>query len=176
MDSIEGRHILNRLATFYLLPYFDLGVKLEADGKGNVDYVGGVVHYVQPGRSSLLSRGVYSLNEVHAEGLKRTDPKAYAEQVKSKYITGVAEDRPAVVSVNTQIAAMAVNELLARVHPYRDDPNSEFAVHRMIINRGEFYREPEGTPCNLLLKYVGRGDTVPLLDLPALSEKLREND
>ena len=34
MDSIDGRHLLNKLATFYLIPYFDLGVKLEADGKG----------------------------------------------------------------------------------------------------------------------------------------------
>ena len=34
MDSIDGRHLLNKLATFYLLPYFDLGVKIEADGCG----------------------------------------------------------------------------------------------------------------------------------------------
>ena len=49
MDSIDGRHLLNKLATFYLLPYFDLGVKLEADGRGGVDQVCGTVHYLQPG-------------------------------------------------------------------------------------------------------------------------------
>ena len=171
MDSVEGRHLLNRLATFYLLPYIDLGVKLEADGKGSVDYVGGVVHYIQPGRSSLLSRGVYSLEEVHAESLKRTDPQAYADQIKSKYIIGANEERPAVISVNTLIAAMAVNELLARIHPFRDDPNGEYAVHRFIVSRGEIYREPEGRPCDLLIKYIGRGDLNPLLDLPSLSTK-----
>lgn len=37
MDSVEGRHLLNRLATFYLLPYFDVAVPLEADGTGNVE-------------------------------------------------------------------------------------------------------------------------------------------
>ncbi|MCK5099953.1 MAG: ThiF family adenylyltransferase, partial [Desulfobacteraceae bacterium] len=36
MDGIEGRHILNRLATFYSIPYSDLGVKLLADGKGGI--------------------------------------------------------------------------------------------------------------------------------------------
>jgi proteasome lid subunit RPN8/RPN11 len=171
MDSVEGRHVLNRLATFYLLPYFDLGVRLDADGTGNVDYVGGVVHYLQPGGSSLLSRGQYTLDDVDAEALRRTDPAAYAAQVKSRYIKGVQEDRPAVVSVNTQVAAMAVNELLARVHPFRDEPNAEFAVHRLIISSGDVYREPEGKPCNLLLKHVGRGDVDPLLDLPALSQR-----
>ena len=172
MDSVEGRHVLNRLATFYSLPYFDLGVKLEADGTGNVDYVGGVVHFLQPGRSSLLSRGVYTLENVHAEGLLRTDPAAYAERLKAKYITGVQEDRPAVVSVNTLIAALAVNEFLARVHPYRDDLNSEFAVHRLILSRGEFYREPEGEICTELSSHVGRGDMVPPLNMPSLSEKV----
>ena len=58
MDSIDGRHLLNKLATFYVIPYFDLGVKLEADGRGGVDQVCGTVHYLQPGGSSLLSRHV----------------------------------------------------------------------------------------------------------------------
>jgi tRNA A37 threonylcarbamoyladenosine dehydratase len=30
MDGVEGRHMLNRLATFYTLPYFDVGVRLDA--------------------------------------------------------------------------------------------------------------------------------------------------
>jgi hypothetical protein len=46
------------------------------------------------------------------------------------YIRGVAEDRPAVVSVNTQIASTAVNEFLARLHPYRYDDNADSAVVR----------------------------------------------
>ena len=29
MDSVDGRHLLNQLATFYLVPYIDLGVKLD---------------------------------------------------------------------------------------------------------------------------------------------------
>ncbi len=170
MDRVEGRHLLNRLATFYLVPYFDVGVRIEADGSGGVDYVGGVVHYLQPGGSSLLSRGVYSLDEVHAESLQRTDPAAYTTQVRARYIVGVTEERPAVISVNTQIAAQAVNELLARVHPFREDENRLFAVHRTILSRGEIYREPEGEPCGLLLRYIGRGDMQPLLEMPALSE------
>lgn len=61
MDSVDGRHLLNRLSVFYNLPYFDVGVKLEADGFGGVNQICGTVHYLQPDRSSLLSRGVYTL-------------------------------------------------------------------------------------------------------------------
>ena len=89
MDSVDGRHILNKLATFYLLPYFDLGVKLEADGKGGVDQVCGTVHYLQPGGSSLLSRHVYTMEQVRAAGLLRTDPAAYRAQLEDGYIRGV---------------------------------------------------------------------------------------
>jgi hypothetical protein len=170
MDGAEGRHLLNRLATFYLLPYFDLGVRLDADGRGGVDQVCGTVHYLQPGGSSLLSRGVFTLEDVRAEGLRRADPEAYREQLRSKYIVGVQEDRPAVISVNMQIASMAVNEMLARLHPFRNEPNSDYAASRLSVKHGQLFSEPDGVPCLLLGRHAGRGDVRPLLERPDLSE------
>lgn len=170
MDGAEGRHLLNRIASFYLLPYFDLGVRLDADGRGGVEQVCGTVHYLKPGGSSLWSRGVYTLEEVRAEGLRRTDPEAYREQLRSKYIVGVQEDRPAVISVNMQIASMAVNEMLARIHPYRDEPNGNYAANRLSLKHGEMFSEPDGASCSLLTRHTGRGDVSPLLDRPDLSE------
>jgi len=171
MDSVDGRHLLNRLATFYSLPYFDLGVKLEADGEGGVDQVCGTVHYLQPGGSSLLSRHVYSLDQVRAAGLRRTDPKAYGALRKEGYIKGVAEDRPAVIQLNSLIASLAVNELLARLHPYRLDHNSEFAVHRLSLSHGIYEHLGDGEACPVFARHTGRGDVVPLLDMPELSEE-----
>lgn len=170
MDGAEGRHLLNRISAFYLLPYFDLGVRLDADGCGGVEQVCGTVHYLQPGRSSLLSRGVFTLEDVRAEGLKRTDPAAYRDQLRSKYIVGVQEDRPAVISVNMQVASIAVNEMLARLHPFREDPNSEYAASRLSIRHGQMFSERDGAPCALLSRHAGRGDVTPLLDRPDLSE------
>lgn len=169
MDSVDGRHLLNRLCTFYLLPYFDVGVKLVADGAGGIEQICGTVHYLQPGRSSLLSRGVYTLEQVRAAGLKRVDPLAYKEQVQSKYIVGVREDRPAVISVNMLFASLAVNELLARLHPYRDDGNEGFATYRFSLTQAQIYNEKESEPCRLLARHVGRGDVRPLLEMPELS-------
>lgn len=173
VDSIEGRHVLNRLATFYVIPYFDLGVRLIADGQGGVTHVCGTVNYLRPGGSSLLSRGLYTVEQLQAESLRRTNPTEYANRLKDGYIAGVIEERPAVISVNMQIASLGVNEFLARVHPYRQYDNAEFAIHRVSLEQGEFFHEPEGEPCRALLRYVGRGDINPPLDMPGLSETRR---
>ena len=172
VDSWYGRDLLNRLATFYLLPYIDVGVQLRALPGGGIDQINGAVHYIQPGRSSLVSRKVYDFEDVRAEMLRREDPDEYARRLKEKYIKGVQEDRPAVISVNTQLAAMAVNELLARVHPFRYERNEEFAAQVMALHEGYLFRRAESTfpPCTVLVPHVGRGDTVPLLDKPELTE------
>ena len=169
MDSIDGRHLLNKLATFYLIPYFDLGVKLEADGRGGVDQVCGTVHYLQPGGSSLLSRHVYTMDQVRAAGLYRTDPTTYRTQLGEGYIHGVRENRPAVVQLNMLLASLAVNEFLARLHPFRIDPNSDYAIHRLSISHGIYEHEGDGEPCALLSRHVGKGDVSPLLDWAELS-------
>lgn len=169
MDTIDGRHLLNKLATFYLIPYFDLGVKIEADGMGGVNQVCGSVHYLQPGGSSLLSRHVYSLEQVRAAGMMRTDPQQYRRLLDEGYLRGVQEDRPAVVQLNTLIASLAVNEFLARLHPYRLDPNAEHAVTRISLSHGIFEHEADGEPCAVLARHTGRGDVEPLLDWPELS-------
>lgn len=169
MDSVDGRHLLNRLATFHQLAYFDLGVKLEADGHGGVDQVCGTVHYLQPGGSSLFSRHVYSMDEVRAAGLARSDPKAYRALTKEGYIKGVNEDRPAVIQLNSLIASLAVNELLARLHPYRMDPNGDYAIHRVSLSHGIYEYLPDGEPCPMLARHIGRGDVHPPLDMPGLS-------
>lgn len=169
MDTIDGRFFLNKLATFYLIPYFDLGVKIEVDKEGGVQQVCGTVHYVRPGGSSLLSRHVFSLEQVRAAGLKRKDPEQYAKLLDEGYLRGSDEDRPAVIQLNSLIASLAVSELMARLNPYRIDPNLEYAVTRISLVHAFLDHEREGGVCNTLRRHVGRGDVEPLLDWPELS-------
>lgn len=168
MDGAFGRNVLNRIATFYNLPYFDLGVALEADGQGGISEATGAVHYIQPDQSSLRDRRVYTSQQVQAAGLRLTNPEEYKKQVRERYIRGVDEDRPAVISINMQIAATAVNEFLARLHPYRTADNNEFATVRTSFFHGELHRLPDTLPVPVARKDVGRGDVNPLLDMPAI--------
>lgn len=170
VDTIDARHLLNQIASFYLQPYFDLGVRIEADGHGGVSQVCGSVHYLAPGGGSLLSRGVYTLEDVRAAAMRHTDPAHYAEQVERGYVRGVVERRPAVISVNMLIASLAVNDLLARLHPYRIDGNASYAIQRVSLSHDLFVHEPDDDVCPVVARHIGRGDVVPLLDRPELSE------
>lgn len=169
MDKVEGRHLLNRLATFYNIPYFDVGVRLDADGKGGIDQICGTVHYLQPDGSSLVSRKAITMDQVRAEGIQRTNPAEYAKLLKSKYIVGVQEDRPAVISVNMLFASLAVNEFLARLHCFRDDANRDYARLTASLTQTRLISEADGLPCSALARHAGRGDVTPLLDMPELS-------
>lgn len=172
MDGAEGRNLLNRIAAFYVLPYFDVGISLDADEKGGISQAVGAVHYVRPDGSTLLDRGVYTAEEVQAEGLMRTSPDAYRDRVKAKYIHGVDVERPAVISINMQAASMAVNEFLARLHPYRIDHNSKFATIRFSFVHEYMFLEKETDLSGRLSPFIGRGDMdpYPLLSMPELSE------
>jgi hypothetical protein len=170
MDGVEGRHILNRLSAFYAIPYFDLGVKLIADGQGGISEACGAVHYLKPDASTLMDRQVYTIGQLKSEGLKRTDLQAYRQQLSVGYIRGVAEDRPAVISINMQIASGAINEFLARLHPYRLDGNDAFAISRTSFIQGVIYQEPDPPASEMFSRFVGRGDVAPLLSMPELSE------
>lgn len=171
MDSAEGRYYLNRLAAFYTIPYFDLGVRLDADGIGGVDGVYGSVHYLQPDGSSLLSRGVITMEEVRAEGMAREAPEEYRRQRAEGYIRNVDVERPAVISINMLISAIAVNEFIARLHHYRLIDNKTFAIRSVDLINDDYLREEDGMPCLSLARYTGRGDMDPLLGLPSLSKQ-----
>lgn len=167
MDSAEGRYYLNRFAVFYSIPYFDMGVRLDADGVGGVEYACGSVHYLQPDGSSLIGRGMVSLEAVAAEGLARRNPAEYSRQRHENYIRNVHVERPAVITINMQIAAMAANELVARIHPYRRTDNADSAIRTYDFRENYLADLPDGDPCQLFARFAGRGDMAPFLNDPA---------
>jgi hypothetical protein len=143
-------------------------VRLLADGNGTIDEVSTACHYLQPGLSTLAARGVFTSEEVFADSIRRTNPEEYARRRKERYIAGVDETRPAVISVNFFAASVAVNDLLARLNDYRTDGNGPYAELRASLSHVAFYPEPE-KGSSLLKKYIGIGDIEPRLDMPELS-------
>ena len=166
VDGAEGRHILNLISSYYLIPLIDMGVKLDADGKGGINGIYGTVHFIQPGGSSLLSRGQYNLDRLRAEGIKRTNKEEFE---RNQYLANVNESSPAVISINMQVAATAVNEFLARIHPYRTVYNSEIDAVKIMYGECLTYPESLSEPCPFFAKFIGKGDIKPLLNTPELS-------
>ena len=171
MDSVDGRHILNQLCSFYLIPYFDLGVKLEADGTGSINKICASVHYLQPRKSSLITRGIYTTDDLKASSQFRKNPSEYENLKQNAYIKNVNVNSPAVISVNMQIASHAINELLNRIHPFKTDSPANYAASTIditeayIVNSNESDFEVD----EYLKKKSGRGDVLPFIEIAELS-------
>ncbi|MCW3109110.1 MAG: hypothetical protein JWQ09_3616 [Segetibacter sp.] len=170
VDGAEGRHVLNLISSFYAIPLFDLGVRLIADGEGGIDNIFGSIHYVQPGGSSLLSRKQYTIERLVAEGYKRSNPQEYNERQRHGYLADVNEYSPAVITINMQVASTAMNDLLNRLHPFRNIENEQVSIIRIIFGELYMQAEYEEEPCSFFSRFTGLGDIQPLLNLPELSD------
>ncbi len=170
MDSVDGRHLLNQLSSFYLIPYFDLGVALEATGSGGIKQICGSIHYLQPGKSSLMTRGVYSIEELRASSQYRKNSEEFENLRRNSYIKNVNVNNPAVISVNMQIASHAINDFLNRIHPYKVEHPSFYAASSIDITEGYIVNSNESDleVDSYLKKKSGRGDMTPFIEMSEL--------
>jgi len=168
-DDHLGRNFLNRLAHFYLIPVIDLGVLIDPNDQGGYDSFDGRVTVVQPGYPCQVCRQLISPQRMLEEGMRRHDPERYEQYRRAGYIEGGADPSPVVVTFTTEIAAVAVNELLHRLTGFRGlDGHCAERVRRFdwikdadTIPGGK--RNPECPLC-ALRKYDGRGDMTPFLN------------
>lgn len=168
LDSTDGRMHLNRISTFYTIPYFDVGVSLESP-EGVITSITGSVRYIIPGESSLASRNVYTSEQLTRDSLRRCDPEAYKARLEEKYIIGAHESSPAVISVNMFYASLCVMDFLNRIHPYRSIPNEQAeTIYADLLNLVIPSPDAPSAPDEGLAQHTGRGDTSPLLYLPIM--------
>lgn len=173
VDTVEGRHIADRLAATMLQPLFDVGVSIPVyrpNGELAISNVCGRVDYVQPGGSSLGDRLVYTPQKLAAEDLRRRDPQGYGRQVGEGYMPGTDEEAPSVITVNMRAASAVVQEFVARRYLYRQEPNASFARTRFDLATEEYESFAESTFQASQQGDAGRGLESPLLGLPHLED------
>jgi molybdopterin/thiamine biosynthesis adenylyltransferase len=107
VDNDGARLVLNELAVAYGIPYFDLGVAIEADG-GAVTEAGGRLAAVVPGGPCLLCMDLLDLREA---AYFLASPEQQRLQRELGYVRGLDVPAPAVVSLNGTIASLAATEL-----------------------------------------------------------------
>ena len=61
-------------------------------------------------------------------------------------------------------SSLAVNEFLARLHPYREETNSHYAAVEFSLASMELFCDSDQGVCNRFSTKVGIGDKTPLLD------------
>lgn len=177
VDSHSGRAMLDSVCNYYLIPLIDIGVKLLADGVGGISGCCYAINYIRPGASTLFSRKVINQDTIDSEDLKYTNPEEYNNRLSEKYIKGVNEESPAVISINTMAASTAVTEFLARIHPFRNKSNSDIARLSFNLMEPDFPTiEPEEDfdKDTFMSKVVGKGDTNPLIGYVSLGEQTND--
>jgi proteasome lid subunit RPN8/RPN11 len=177
VDTLEARQFADLISSAFLIPLFEVGVTIPtrraADGGTAVADVCGRIDYVQPGRSTLQDRGVYSPETLRAEYLAKVDPDAHRAEVEAGYIKGLAEEAPSVITLNMRAASACMNEFVARAYPYRLDPNENYArtMFSLAACDEDFFAESTFTAAANPI--FARGDQEPLLGLPILGEAER---
>jgi ThiF family/Prokaryotic homologs of the JAB domain len=177
VDTLEARQVADLVAAAFLIPLIDVGVTIPVRKAGAgvaIADVCGRIDYVQPGRSTLGDRGVYTPESLRAEYLRKAAPDAHRQELEAGYIKGLIEEAPSVITLNMRAAAACVNEFIARAYPFRIEPNSLYArtTFSLAACEEEFAAEEsfDISPNPAL----SRGALEPLLGVPALRAPRKE--
>ncbi|MEA2875117.1 MAG: hypothetical protein QOF14_313 [Hyphomicrobiales bacterium] len=164
-DDELGRSLLTTFAIYYLIPVFDMGVKIDSD-EGIIRSIQGRVTTLMPGAACLHCRGRLSPELIQAESQRAANPEAAAALEEEGYIPELAEPAPAVVAFTTAIAASAMTEFLHRLTGFmgaeRDSTEVLHFIDQTLLRRNKLPSR-EGCFCGNK-HYWGRGDVRPLLD------------
>lgn len=168
-DDHAGRVFLNRLAYFYLIPVFDMGLAMavaKPPATGMADISARVTTIVPP-EACLICRGAVDLAVAHDEDLRRQNPTEYERRKREAYVRGEGNPNPAVVTFTTEVACMAVNELLNRIVGYRKK-NMGFEIRRRFLfgeDRATSASPKHACPVCGSPDCWGLGDIDPFLDI-----------
>lgn len=167
-DDHSGRIFLNRLAHFYLIPTFDMGIIIEPDPNDTTNLLAmqGRLTVLFPPNPCLLCRGEVIPKLATEEDQKRNDPMGYERLKDEAYVTGEKNPSPAVITFTTEIATVAVNEFINRIIGFKKK-GSENSIMRF-FDRGEDHKpgakKRQGCPICFDDNYWGLGDVQPFMD------------
>jgi hypothetical protein len=118
-DSHASRAILNQIAYQYYIPLFDLGVGIVAK-QGQVTHISGRVQMAAPGLACLVCGGV-----IDPEAVRR-ELQSAVQRAADPYITGYNEPQPAVISLNSTMASLAVTMFMTAFTPVPGDARLQY--------------------------------------------------
>jgi len=164
-DEEWGRSLLTRLAIYYAIPVFDIGVKIDSTD-GLIRSIQGRVTTLLPSAACLFCRGRISAERVGIESQRATNPRMAAERVREGYAPELEDPAPAVIPFTTTVAASSISELLHRLTGFMgEDRDSTEVLHLLDATsvRRNTKHPIDGCFCAPRAIWM-RGDTRPLMD------------
>jgi molybdopterin/thiamine biosynthesis adenylyltransferase len=168
-DDHAGRLILNRFAYYYATSVIDLGLAIEVskDEVPEVQALDGRVTVLQPGYVCLLCRGVINTAIARDQMLKQRNPDEYERRKAEAYVQGEGNPSPSVVLFTTDVASMALQELVHRLQGFRGDGAVAQRVRKfkLMDDRRQGGVSRSHCPVCASSAHWGIGDTEPFLGL-----------
>lgn len=162
-DDNAGRLVLSRIASFLLTPVIDCGVLLSSCEDGKLQGIDGRITLLVPGAACLVCRGRIDLRRAAAEMMTSEEHQRLAGEGYAPDLRGV---EPAVVTYTTQVAAVAVTELIERLVHYGPVPAPSeilLRLHEREVSTNDAAPRP-GHYCDPAAGKLGRGITRPFLE------------
>ena len=168
-DDHDGRMLLNRLAYFYAIPVFDMGVAIQVakDEEASIIDLSGRVTKLIPGAPCLLCYGIIDPEQSRAEHIRRSNPEEYKRLRNEAYVLGEGNPNPAVVTFTTETACLAVNEFLHTLTGFKKIENDVWQWRRrfhFMKDRPIGVNQDKECPICSKKDYWGRCDVEPFLD------------
>lgn len=164
-DDHWGRSLLNRLAVYYHIPVIDMGVKIDSQN-GVIRSIQGRVTVLQSNHACLLCRERIDPMIIKSESLEILDPKQLQRLRKEGYAPELEETAPSVIPFTTNIASIAISELIHRLTGFMgSDRNSNEVI--VMFDESEIRKNRRTSKVSCFCGdtyYSLRGDTSPLLD------------
>lgn len=155
-DTHGSRAVINDLASAYLLPVIDVGVRAGAKKNGSLAALSAEVRVLTPVTPCLWCRGSISPDVIRAENL----PYEQRDQLRREgYLPdGVGEPAPSVVALTGLGASLATCMLLALLSPEGDITPSGFVIDGFLAYVIETQPTEPSADCVCRTK-IGGGDT-----------------
>lgn len=128
----------------------------------------GRVTVVASNHTCLMCNGVVNPAVAYGESLKRSNPNEYERQKAEAYAIGEGNPSPAVVTFTTDVASMAVQEMLHRLQEFRGADGTvanRVRKFRLMSDRRQSAKPDPHCPLCAQENCWGRGDIEPFLDL-----------
>jgi hypothetical protein len=146
-----GRNFLNRLAHLLFDPSDRPRVPIDPNDQRGYDSFDGRITVAQPGYPCQVCRQLISPQRMLDEGMRRSDPQRYGQYRRAGYVVRDGDPSPVVVTFTTEIAAVAVNELLHRLPGFRG--LDRHCAER--VRRFDWIKDADGS-ANAVTAYFGR--------------------
>jgi molybdopterin/thiamine biosynthesis adenylyltransferase len=167
-DDHAGRILLNRLAYFYGIPVIDVGLRMMPLPAATGHDINGRVTTLSPGRPCLLCSGVVNARRASEEALERSDPAEFRKRKQEAYVVGAGDPAPAVVTFTTEMACVAVNEMIAALTGFHGEEGMVANRLRRFHARDDRFlatKQSETCPVCTSIAFWGRADADPFLDM-----------